>query len=331
MRHCLYCDARLELNRADRARGAAGQAYDPVLGRLWDVCPSCGRWNPVPLALRWETLETWEERVRSRGRVVLASNELALVRVEEDRVVRIGSPSLIEWGGWRYGTRIGLPPPRPGFLRRVLGSLPPAPLEGYDPYGLTGPLGGVGARNGMPQWLASPFLDRARALTLAFTAVPFAPSCPSCGIPMPLRPWDFANVSFHFTSGRLETEATCGSCSTAVSIPVDQGRAALRFGLGILDTDSEARALGEDAGRHLDRLGGGRPFVRSLARDRTRLGELDRTRRVALGIALDRDAEASALEAEWREAEEIAAIMDGELTQVPGFREFRERVLRGEV
>ena len=40
-------------------------------------------------------------------------------------------------------------------------------------------------------------------------------------------------------------------------------------------------------------------------------------------------AEAEALEAEWREAEELGAIMDGELTPVPGFEAFR-RELRGE-
>jgi hypothetical protein len=57
------------------------------------------------------------------------------------------------------------------------------------------------------------------------------------------------------------------------------------------------------------------------------LGDLDRLERVALRIALDERAETEALEAEWREAEEIAAIMDGELTLVEGFQAFRERVL----
>ena len=57
------------------------------------------------------------------------------------------------------------------------------------------------------------------------------------------------------------------------------------------------------------------------------MGEMEEGERVALKIALDEEAEIEALEDEWRNAEEIAAIMDGELTEVPGFEEFRQRVL----
>ncbi len=44
-------------------------------------------------------------------------------------------------------------------------------------------------------------------------------------------------------------------------------------------------------------------------------------------MALDEQSEAELLEAEWREAEELAAIVDGELSQVRGFEEFRRRIL----
>ena len=69
-------------------------------------------------------------------------------------------------------------------------------------------------------------------------------------------------------------------------------------------------------------------LLHGLGRLGTSLGELGRTERVALGIALDQAAEGEALETEWRDAEELAAIVEGELTDVPGFQEFRERVLR---
>jgi hypothetical protein len=49
--------------------------------------------------------------------------------------------------------------------------------------------------------------------------------------------------------------------------------------------------------------------------------------RSVLLIALDERAEAEALEAEWREAEELAAIIDGELSRVPGFDAFRKEIL----
>jgi hypothetical protein len=293
------------------------------------------------MELRWETLEGWERAVRDRGTLVLEAGELSLVEVDDGQVVRVGEPPLTTWGGWRYGSRLPPPPaPRAGFLRRILGGLPPPPLEGYDPYGLSGPLGGVAGSQGPSHWLGSPFLDRAHPLTLVFASVPLVPSCPSCGVPMPLAPWDFHRLSFTDAApdrsdlhpagdGELRAGllATCGHCDTEVVVPVDQARPTLRIGLSVLDSGPEAREVGEEAGAALDRVGGTRMLLNGLARVGAPLGDLGRVERVALGIALDARAEADALVAEWREAEEITAIMDSDLTDVAGFLAFRERVL----
>jgi hypothetical protein len=346
MRHCLFCDHALGVGVPEAPAPGRRHAYDPALGRLWEICPQCRRWNPVPLELRWETLEGWERAVRDRGRVVLEAGDLALFRVDDGEVVRVGRPPLVVWGGWRYGDRLPAPePPKPGFLARLLGGLPPPPLEGYDPYGLGGPMGGVAGSQGPSGWLGSPFLERAHPLTLAFASIPFAPECPACGGPMPLHPWDFHRV--HFTdsdaahrvpaahaSPSVGAEpihaglvASCALCGTEVVVPLDRARPALRMGLSILDTGPAAREVGEAAGAALDRVGGTTTLLQGLARLGAPLGELGRTERVALGIALDARAEADALGAEWREAEELAAITDGELTEVPGFLAFRDRVL----
>jgi hypothetical protein len=198
MRHCIYCDHALGEGIPEAPSPGRRHAYDPGHGRLWEICTRCRRWNPVPLELRWETLEGWERAVRDRGRMVLDAGPLALLRVDDGEVVRVGEPPpLATWGGWRYGLSLPAPPaPRVGFLRRILGGLPPPPLEGYDPYGLTGPMGGVAGSRGPSHWLGSPFLERAHPLTLVFSSVPFAPECPSCGGPMPLAPWDFHRVRF---------------------------------------------------------------------------------------------------------------------------------------
>jgi hypothetical protein len=162
---------------------------------------------------------------------------------------------------------------------------------------------------------------------------------------MPLNPWDFQRISF--TDAALDAGspggsrwegaggeviragmlATCGHCRTEVVVPVDQVRPALRLGLSILDSGPEAREVGAEAGAALDRVGGSRLLLEGLAGIGAPLGELGRVERVALGIALDARAEADALVTEWREAEEITAIMDADLTDVAGFLAFRERVL----
>jgi hypothetical protein len=282
------------------------------------------------MALRWETLEGWEAAVQARGRTLLEGEHLSLVGVDDGQVVRVGKPSMLEWGGWRYGERLPLlPERRPGFLRRLLGGLPPPPLEGYDPYGLGGPMGGVAGSGGPSHWLGSPFLERAHPLTLLFASVPLAPSCPSCGIPIPLHPWDFHVLTFTDASGTggVGLRVPCAHCRTEVVISLDEARPTLRLALGVVDPDGESRKVGEAAGEALDRVGGGSPLLAGLGRLGVPLGDLDRLERVALRIALDERAETEALEAEWREAEEIAAIMDGELTLVEGFQAFRERVL----
>ncbi|CAN5786433.1 hypothetical protein BH23GEM11_BH23GEM11_18070 [soil metagenome] len=346
MRHCLFCDHALGAGVPEAPAPGRRHAYDPGKGRLWEICPSCRRWNPVPMELRWETLEGWERAVRDRGTLLVEAGELSLVEVDDGQVVRVGAPPLTTWGGWRYGSR--LPPPaapKVGFLRRILGGLPPPPLEGYDPYGLSGPMGGVAGTQGPSHWLGSPFLERAHPLTLVFASVPLVPSCPSCGVPMPLAPWDFHRLSFTDATPdgeagagrgagveaaadlRAGLLATCGHCSTEVVVAVDQARPALRIGLSVLDSGPEARKVGEEAGAALDRVGGTRMLLKGLASVGAPLGDLGRVERVALGIALDARAEADALVAEWRDAEEITAIMDSDLTDVAGFMAFRERVL----
>jgi len=332
MRHCVFCGEGLGEGIPEAPAPGRRHAYDPGQGRLWEICGRCRRWNPVPLDLRWETLEGWEAAVRDRGRTTLETEHLALIRVDDGEVVRVGRPPLPEWGGWRYGNALPRPGRRGGFLRRMLSSLPPPPLEGYDPYGLTGPLGGVGGRDGPSQWLASPFLAQATPLTLAFTSVPFAPECPSCGIPLPLAPWDFQAVRFRESRSVDDVtgvEAPCAHCGDWVLLPLRQVRPALRLGLGIVDSDDSAREVGEAAGAGLARVGGMERFLAGLGRIGAPLGDLARDERVALTMALDAEAEAEALEAEWREAEEIAAIMDGELTSVTDFQAFRARILDG--
>jgi len=335
MRHCVFCNEALGEGIPEAPAPGRRHAYDPHLGRLWEICSRCRRWSPVPMDLRWETLEGWEAAVRDRGRTLLETEHLALVRVDDGEVVRVGTPPLPEWGGWRYGDR--LPDParlRRGFFARILASLPTPPLEGYDPYGLSGPMGGVSGSGGPSQWLGSPFLERATTLTLAFGSIPFASECPSCGVPLPLNPWEFQDVTFRQSREVAEgdpsatgVEVRCAHCGDRVLLPLGRVRPALRLGLGIVDRGEEARKQGEEAGIALARVGGERKLLEGLGRLGAPLGELGLRERVALAMALDAEAEAEALEAEWQEAEEIAAIMDGALTEVEGFAAFRARVL----
>ena len=296
-------------------------AYDPERGRLWNVCPRCSRWTLTPLESRWETLEACEAAVREEGVVRLSTLHLTLVEVMEGELIRVGHPQRPELVDWRYGPKLDEAGRISGFWDRLLSRLPSPPVGGYDPYrGLEGAM-----RSG--PWLASPFLDHASPLTYLFSQIPLAPECPSCRGPLALKPWEFQSIEFLPGKGIQEISASCALCKTEVDLSLVDARPALRLGLGLVTPSEDLKALSGPAAEGLEALGGPTAFLRALSTSRSFLGELDLSSRVGLIISLDEMAEMDALEAEWREAEELASIMDGELTDVPGFESFRREIL----
>ncbi len=296
-------------------------AYDPQQGRLWNVCPKCSRWTLTPLDARWETLEACEAMVRDRGRILLETAHLSLVRVEEGELIRVGRPPRGEFVDWRYGERLASGDANPGFWARLLARLPAPPVGGYDPY-----KGFDGAMRSAP-WLASPFLEHASPLTYLFSQLPLAPACPSCGDPLALRPWDFQEVRFLFDGTASRILAFCAICHSQVDLELWEARPVLRIGLGLVTSPQTLRSNALRVAEDLDSMGGAHRFLRHLGSFQAQIGALDSRTRTGLIISLDEMAEMEALEAEWRRAEEMAAIMDGELSNVSGFERFREEIL----
>lgn len=314
---CLFCDRSMD--RAGRP------AYDPWLGRLWRVCPHCRRWNVVPLEDRWETLETLERAARDRGRTVLRTEHLDLVDTGRHQLIRVGRAPRPELAGWRYGDLLPAPVRRGllAWLRRAILGIPTTPFGYGAGYGHLL----ADSDRAQQRWFASPFLDDAPTLTAAFLHVPLTEECPACGDPLALAPWSFQAVRLTIDAGAPALLTTCGVCDATVAVPLTAARPALRLGVSIVNRRLRDRPLVEAAARELDRADGPQGLLVTLADDEPTIGELATPDRLALGIALDEQAEAELLETEWREAEELAAIIDSELTEVEGFEEFRRRVL----
>jgi hypothetical protein len=315
--HCLFCDHDLSDSRVR-------PAFDPWLGRLWRVCPECRRWNVVPLEDRWEAMEAYERTTRDGGRTLLRTPNLDLVEAAGRQLIRVGRAPRPELAGWRYADV--LPSVRLGgllaWLRRLVLGLPSFAF-GYN----AGHGAGLFETVSSEHWFASPFLDDAPTLTAAFLHVPLTERCPACGGSMAVAPWQFQSIRLIDDDGGASIVAECGLCGEASSVPATAVRPALRLGLGIVNRRLTEPTLVEDAAVRLDRADGPAGLVDALAREQPTLGEIAATDRLALGMALDEQSEAELLEAEWRNAEELAAIVDGELTHVEGFDEFRRRVL----
>jgi len=100
---CLFCHASLGANQIiEHFPIGRRLAYDAERGRLWAVCRKCERWNLTPLEERWEAIEECERAYRDTRQRVSTDN-IALARLRDGTdLIRIGQPLRPEFAAWRY-------------------------------------------------------------------------------------------------------------------------------------------------------------------------------------------------------------------------------------
>jgi len=105
---CLFCNGQLGANESIEAFPVGRRlAFDAKKGRLWVICPRCGRWNLSPLDERWIAIEECERAFRATPLRVSTGN-VGLAKLSEGlQLVRIGAPLRPEFAAWRYGRRLG--------------------------------------------------------------------------------------------------------------------------------------------------------------------------------------------------------------------------------
>lgn len=258
---------------------------------------------------RWEALAELEALVHSENRVgtslpaprLLAETPaLSFFAAGPLQIIRIGKSEDFQEAPWRYGHL-------PGRRRRR-----PRALDTY--------------------------LRRRRLGDLAWKG---SRSCPGCG-------YEFTELSFWDRKILILTpeipDEPNGSGEGAMSLTrrCPRCRDAHEGGLHLIGVEADfavARIMayerpsgcGEDrvraALRVIEDAGGPAALVRLLTRHGRPLGDLPAVGSMALEILGDAakerallKLEAASLEARWREEEELAALVDGELTPIPGLR-----------
>lgn len=105
---CIHCNVDLGRNEAFEVFPVGTRlAFDPARGRLWVVCTRCERWNLSPLDERWEAIELAEQRYRD-SRLRVTTDNIGLARLREGLdLIRIGEPQRPEMAAWRYGDQFG--------------------------------------------------------------------------------------------------------------------------------------------------------------------------------------------------------------------------------
>ena len=323
---CAFCNAPFDGDGGPSGLGVGRRlAFDEWRGRLWVVCSKCSRWNLTPLDDRLERIEAVARAVRDGGgRVVAATDHVALIRWQRYDFVRVGKPLRVELATWRYGERL-----RTRQRERMKVVIPLTALA----VGL-GIVANVAAGGGLGVfvWNLHRLVDQAYIGIVGNRKVLLAepPICAHCGSLLQLR-------ARHVQHARVDPDAhaevadvlSCPQCRRegAQLTGVDAVQV-LRQGLTYLNVTRSGRRRAEDAARVVDQVGGPDRLLRDVARRELTLRSLRPERRLALEMAVDERAEVEELERQWREAEEIAEIADGTLSTSEQLEEDLRRLKR---
>ena len=348
---CIHCNTDLGRNEAFETFPVGQRlAFDARLGRLWAVCRSCARWNLSPLDTRWETIEAAERRFRD-SRLRVSSENVGLARLREGvDLIRIGSPQRPEMAAWRYGDQFGTRRKRQLLVSGAVATGASMVVGGFVIAGLAvGSLISILANPGVRDMLFHgwPKATVARILmedgTLARVQRMHARA---------------AVLERHVEQGTfaLSVQTTAGYITAtgdeATQILTRLMPTVNRFGgstrevqdaVGLLERSGSPSQVLHD----VQRWSGGSSEVNHEAKRRHRwyhaeppaqtgtLRALVPRDRLALEMALHEeserramDGELAALEAQWRDAEEIANIADGLL--VPPDIEQRLQAMKGQ-
>jgi hypothetical protein len=104
---CLICNQSLGDNDViEHFPVGRRLAFDAVKGRLWVLCRQCEQWNLTPIEERWEAIEDCERAFR--GTLVRVSTDnIGLARLGDGtELIRIGAPLRPEFAAWRYGRNL---------------------------------------------------------------------------------------------------------------------------------------------------------------------------------------------------------------------------------
>lgn len=321
---CLFCRHAFPANgTVERFPISSRVAYDAERGRLWAVCPACGRWTLAPIESRWEALEELDRLTTDRARLLARTDAIALLVAGDVEIVRVGRANLREEAWWRYGRELLR---RRDRARRI--ARRGAWIDSALILLLTGiPIFRRAALDG--RWVAD-----ARDRRLGRHAWRGALACERCGhiqkgllfgerddvVLAPDPEHGFALATYCVRCGRGAQGA--GHLLT--------GRAAQHALRRMLAYTNFAGSTEEEVGaaaRLIERFDSVDRLVRDVAERRFSMGRLTPRGALALEIALSEarerellEMELAGLESRWREEEEVARIADGELTPVSGLK-----------
>ncbi len=324
---CAFCNGGFDGDGGPSGLGVGRRlAFDEWKGRLWVVCPRCGRWNLSPLDDRLERIEG-VARAAAAGRLLASTEQVSLIRWERYDFVRVGKPPRLELAEWRYGER--LKARRQERLKYVI------PITLAAAGVMIAINAAAGGSMGVMTFQLPNIANSIYTRIVGRRRVPLTepPICARCNTLMELR-------AKHVQRARLVPDSkadlalvvSCPKCHEEGALLTGSDAAqALRQGLTFLNVQRSGKRRAADAAHEVEAIGGPDRLIQDVSRRQLTLRSLRPERRLALEMAVDEQAEVLELERQWREAEELADIADGTLSSDPIIEEQLKRLReRGE-
>lgn len=320
---CLFCHAPFpengELIRMPRGHRIA---FDPVRGRLWAVCSRCHRWNLAPIEEREAALYELERLCHDHARPLVSTANVTLLRAGALTLVRVGEASLVEQSWWRYGRE----------LRRRKASFESrrSKVAAYT-FGALQYIGDViGFSDGdvAIDWEDTPVADILRWRRFGWAAWHGRETCPYCHSTLRALRYDLGWWVYPLRGpdGRIGVGVPCQRCDpwTPEKVYELHGGVAenvLRRLLAYQNIGGASERRITEAARAIEEAGSAGDFASRVTDRRETLWRMGSVGTVGLEIALNESVErrllhmeARALEFLWKREEELAEIIDRELT-----------------
>lgn len=321
---CLFCHKPFSEN-GELAHLPHGRrvAYDPVHGRLWTVCEGCHRWTLHPIEDREAALYELERVARDHAKLVAHTANVSLLQASPRlTLVRVGEAAMVEQAWWRYGRE----------LRRRRASY--ESVRSKVTAATFGALAYVGDKLGLTDWDVAidwedtPIADVLRWRRFGWAAWHGRETCPYCKSNLRALRYELSWWVYPIRGedGRLGVGVPCQRCDPWTPEKVyelhgDVAENVLRRVLAYQNIAGASEHRIIDAAHAIENAGSAGEFSLRATERRHSLWKMGATGTIALEIALSEtaekrmlDLEVRALEFLWKREEELARIIDRELT-----------------
>lgn len=324
---CLFCEHPFPYTESFKDFACGRRiAWDPGKSRLWAICDRCHRWTLAPFEDRVLVIDALERLARDHGRLAVQTANVAMLYADPFILLRVGRAPLPEQAWWRYGRELR--------RRRHAFESRGARVSAYSFAAVAHLSESLGLTDtGLKvAWDAVPVADILRWRHFGTAAWRGRVRCDHCNsvllaLRFDLSWWIHPLID---REGRIALGMPCDRCDPwtpekVYTIAGEEAENALRRVLAYQNIAGASERMLDDAAAEIDAAGSGLEYARLLPGRRASLWKLGPVRTLALEIALNERLERRTLEREvreleesWIQEEEVARIVDEELTRIGG-------------